>query len=332
MPVMPGLSLPFTGIAIFVDPVYGVDNNDGLAPEPGRSVKTLYRGLQIARDGKNDVIFLIGNGAASGSARLSLALAQAVDSTATSGKLIWNKSATHLIGIAAGGNVANRARIAPPTGTYTAATFASNDFVSVSGTGCYFANFSVQDIFSTGNAAQRCWVDTGGRNFYENVHFDGISTAAAAGSASSRSLVVSGTTGENKFVSCTIGGDTVSRGNFANASLSFDGGSPRNQFIGCIFPSFGSGAGPLFVLTTGATAIDRFVLFEDCKFINAIKSTSTQMTVGMSMDNASPGGLFLIHNCLSIGITKWGDTNALANSFVQVGYATGTTGLGAVPS
>ncbi len=341
MPVLPGVRMPFTGKAYFVNPVNGNDGNDGQSPEVGRAFATLYRAHAECVSGNNDVVFLMSNGQSSGAARLSLASALAETtrsgaSAATSGKLIWSKHATHLIGISAGGNVSGRARIAPPTGTYTAATFASNDFMLISGDGCYFSNIHVYDGFSTGDAAQRCVVITGQRNVFENCMFDGINTAAAAGSASARVITIDGSVGggygEHKFVNCVIGGSTgTARGNFANASVELKGASPRNQFIGCIFDAQCSGAGPLHVLTTGAGAIDRWTLFEDCKFINNIKSTSTQMTVAMSMDNASPGGLFLIHNCLSIGNTKWGDINALANSFVQVGYAAGTTGLGAVP-
>jgi hypothetical protein len=341
MPVLPGVRVPFTGKVYFVNPATGNDGNDGLSPEVGRAFATLYRAHAECVSGNHDVVFLVGNGGTTGTARLSIALALAETTrsgatAATSGKLIWSKSATHLIGISAGGNVSGRARVAPPSGTYTAATFASNDMVLVSGDDCFISNIDFYQSFSTGNASERCVVVTGQRNFFENCHINGINTAAAAGAATSRSLVIDGSAGsygENKFVNCVIGGDTgTARGNFANASVELKGATPRNQFIGCIFTAQCSGAGPLHVLTTGAGAIDRWTLFEDCKFINNIKSTSTQMTVAMSMDNAAPGGLFLIHNCLSIGNTKWGDTNALANSFVQVGYAAGTTGLGAVPS
>ena len=134
MPVGPaGVPVPFTGNWWFVDPVNGADGNPGNSPQ--RALATLYRAIALAESGNNDVVVLIGNGASSGSARLSKALAQSVDSTATTGTLNWNKNAVHLIGVAAPTRIGERARIAPPTGTYTQSTFGSGSFVVVSGHG-----------------------------------------------------------------------------------------------------------------------------------------------------------------------------------------------------
>lgn len=99
-PVLPGsFGVPFTGDVWFVDPVNGSDGNNGQSPT--RAFATLYKAHAAATSGNNDVVYLIGNGAASGTARLSLANAQTVDSTVTTGTLVWSKSAVHLIGIAA---------------------------------------------------------------------------------------------------------------------------------------------------------------------------------------------------------------------------------------
>ena len=111
--------LPFTGNYYFVDPVNGADGNEGTPELP---LKTLYGALAKCTSGNNDVVVLMGDGTAAGSARLSTALAQEITPAATAGTLNWNKNATHLIGVAAPTSVAQRARIAPPTGTYTAAT------------------------------------------------------------------------------------------------------------------------------------------------------------------------------------------------------------------
>ena len=69
----------------FCDPANGSDGNDGTSPES--AVATLYRLHALMTAGQNDVGYLIGNGASSGSARLSTALAQSIDSTATTGTL-----------------------------------------------------------------------------------------------------------------------------------------------------------------------------------------------------------------------------------------------------
>lgn len=322
--------IPFTGNYYFVDPVYGLDGNSGKSPD--NALATLYRAHQLCTDGNNDVVILIGNGQSSGSARLSTALAQTVDSAVTAGTLVWSKNATHLIGVTAPTGIAQRARIAPPTGVYTQATFGSGNFVNVTAAGCYFANFSLFNGFSTGGTNQICWTDSGGRNAYENVDFGGIADAASAADTGARSLKLSGSTGENTFTNCTIGLDTVTR-SVANASLELAGATPRNVFRNCLFPFQTSAAGVLGILGTGAACMDRFQEFQDCSFINNIKSTSTQMTALASLTSASPGGLLLHKNSTLVGITEFGDTNGLANSYVDGGAPTaGSTGIAVNPS
>lgn len=324
MPVGPsGVPVPFTGKWWFVDPVNGADGNPGNAP--GRAFATLYRAHEMARDGYNDVVVLIGNGQSSGTARLSTALAQTVDSAATSGTLTWSKKALHLIGVGAPSNN-SRARIAPPTGTYTQATFGSGNLVVVTGEDCYFANISAYHGFSTGGTNQICWTDSGQRNVYVNCEFLGMNDAASAANTGSRSLKVGDSgKGEHRFIRCIIGGDTTAR-SVANASLELAGATPRNSFEDCIFPFQTSNAGVLGVLGTGAGCVDRWNLFKGCTFVNNIKSTSTQMTVLASFTNAAPGGLLVFQGCNLIGATKFGDANALANSYIDMAAVSASAG------
>lgn len=332
IPVLGGANIPFTGTYYFVNPATGSDGNTGKSP--GRAFATLYKAHSVMTSGNNDVCYLIGNGAASGSARLSLANAQSVDSSVSVGTLVWSKNACHLIGICAPTGVAQRARIAPPSGTYTQATFGSGNFVTVSGSGCYFANFSLFNGFSTGGTNQICWTDTGSRNAYQNVDFGGMADATSAADAGSRSLKIgSAGSGELTFVGCTIGIDTVTR-SAANASLELAGGTPRNRFINCIFPFQTSSATVLGILGTGAACMDRQQVFQGCSFINNIKSTSTQMTALASLTSASPGGLLYFDpTSATVGITKFGDTNALANSYIACPAPSAAAGgLGVNPS
>lgn len=329
VPVLPGLPLPFTGEFFFVDPVNGSDSNSGLSSD--RALASLYMAHSKATAGNNDVVLLMGNGSTTGTNRLSLANAQAADSTVTAGTLVWSKNATHLIGIGVPSNN-GRARLAPPTGTYTQATFGSANFVTVSAAGCIFANLSVYHGFSTGGTNQVCWTDSGGRNAYSNCQLQGMNDAASAQNTGSRSLKISGTTGENTFTNCIIGGDTTTR-TVANASVEFAGGTPRNTFTNCVFPFQTSDAGVLGILGTGAACMDRWQLFDKCNFINNIASTSTQMTVLASMTNAAPGGMLLFKDCLSIGQTKFGDANALANSYIDMAAVSAAAGgLAVAPS
>lgn len=333
MPVLPGMP-PFVsryGKTFFVDPVNGADGNPGTSPQ--QAFATLYQLHNKMTSGNNDVGFLIGNGASSGTARLSKALAQTIDSTVTAGTLNWTKNACHLVGIAAPTRVAQRARIAPPSGTYTQSTFGSGNFIVVTGSGCYFQNFSTFNGFSTGGTNQICWTDNGSRNCYNNVDFGGMGDAASAQNSGSRSLKIgSNGSGENTFFNCTIGLDTVAR-TTTNASLELAGATVRNSFIDCIFSFFTSNAGVLGILGTGNECIDRWHLFKRCVFMNAIRSTSTQMTALGSFTTASPGGFCYFQNCSGIGFTKFGDTNFLANSYVDMAAVSGSAGgLAVVPS
>jgi hypothetical protein len=311
--------------------VNGLDGNGGNSPS--QALATLYQAHNKAVAGRNDVVVLIGNGAASGSARLSLANAQTINPAATTGVLNWTKNATHLVGVAAPTRVAGRARIAPPTGTYTQATFGSGNFVTVSASGCFFSNVSLFHGFSTGGVNQICWTDTGSRNAYANVDFGGMGDAASAADAGSRSFKLGAAgSGEASFYGCTFGLDTVTRG-AANASLEFAGGTPRNVFEDCTFLMDASASTPFHILGTGAACIDREQIFRNPVFLNAIKSAGTTITAVGSLTNASPGGLILLKNPTSVGATKYGDTNFLANSYVDGGAPTqATTGLAVNPS
>ena len=129
-----------------------------------------------------------------------------------------------------------------------------------------------------------------------------------------------------------IGADTVTRG-AANASVEFAGATPRNTFLRCTFPFQTDAATPLGILGTGNGCVDRWQLFQDCTFINNIKSTSTQMTVLGSFTTASPGGLVYFKGCAMVGATKFGDTNFLANSYIDMAAVSASAGgLGVNPS
>ena len=332
VPVLGGIGgLPFTGNWWFVNPAGGLDGNAGTSPS--QALQTLYQAVNKAVAGNNDVIVLMGDGATAGTARLSLAGAQAINSAATSGTLLWNKAALHLIGITAPTQIAQRARIAPPSGTYTQSTFGSGNLVTVSAQGCMFANVSLFHGFSTGGTNQICWTDTGGRNSYVNMDFGGMGDATSAADAGSRSFKLGGAgIGETTFEHCNFGLDTVTRG-AANASFEFTGGTPRNIFKDCSFIMDASANSPLHMLGTGAACVDREQWFKHCVFLNSIKSGATTINEVGSFTNASPGGYVVIQQCTSVGATKWGDTNFLANSYVDGGPPTAaTTGLGVNPS
>lgn len=325
IPTMGMSGLPLTtGSVYFVDYVNGSDGNSGAADQP---LQTLYGAHYKMTAGQNDVAVIVGDGSTAATQRLSLANAQVLDPTASAGTLVWSKNACHIVGMCAPTMVSQRARIAPPTGTYTMATFGSGNFVTVSASGCIFANFSVFNGFSTGGASQIAWTDSGGRNYYSNVMFGGAGDAASAQSTSSRSLLISGSTGEHTFDSCEFGLDTVTR-TVANATLQFSGGSPRNTFRGCNFSFQTSAATTLGIIVAAAAGIDRWQKFDRCTFINSIQSTSTTMN-GLSTLPASAGGLLLMTDCTLVGITEFG-TDATSRGQIYVDGAAPTAGTSGI--
>ena len=253
--------------------------------------------------GKNDTVYLIGDGSTTGTARLSATLT-------------WSKNATHLVGITAPA-YNQRARIAP-----TAAVAAFTPMVLVTASGCIFSNFSVFHGFDTGTTSQICWRDTGSRNYYDNVWFGGMGDAESAGSTGSRSLLLEGS--ESVFRRCTIGIDTVTR-SVANYSLEFKTTScKRHTFDECLFPFFGNAATVGGIVVATAAHSDRWQRFKNCMFLNTIKSTSTAMNA-VAVLAASIGGLLLFENCHRLGITDWAsDATGLAQCYVT-GPAVGAT-------
>ncbi len=301
IPVVPGVPLPFTGDYYFVDPVNGSDGNTGGAEDP---LRTLSRAHTLCTAGQNDVVILIGNGATSGSAR-------------ESATLVWSKDATHLIGVSAPTAVAQRSRIAATSGVNF------TPLVSVTAAGCMFLNISAFHGYDAATA-QVCWNDSGERNYYGNVCFQGMGHATAGAQAGGRSLVISGSgKGEHTFDGCTIGLDTVAR-TTTNASLEFSGGTPRNLFRNCIFPAYATNAGALFVTVAAAAAIDRWEEFDQCTFINSVKSGSGTAMTGAFNVAASAGGLLLLKRCTIVGAT---DIEASASNeiFIDGGPPTSTT-------
>lgn len=294
---IPMIASPFfTGKAFFVNPATGSDGNTGLSPQ--KALKTLYKAHALCTSGNNDVVYLIGNGGTTATARLSKANAQAVTSSATTGTLTWSKNACHLIGITAP-TVNGRARIAPTT-TETITTFGSGSMVVVSGSGCLFQNVSFFQGFATGGASEICLTVSGGRNSFVNCTIQGMGEADSAASTTGRSLLVTGSTGENTFANCNIGLDTVPRSTGAS-EIEFAAASPRNQFYNCVIET-NSAAGADFWVKVGTGGLDRYVLFNNCTFTNPLNAGATTLTIGISAA-ASPGGTILLQNCLAYGAT-----------------------------
>lgn len=306
--------------SIFCDPVNGNDAYDGLTLTNAK--KTLLAAYNLTTSGKNDTVYLVQNGASSGTARVDAAFT-------------WANNATHLIGITPPNRIGLRARIAP-----TATTTAFANFFTVTGDGCFFQNVLWYQGFNTGTAAEICMTLNGANyNRFENCHIAGLQTAASAGGTTGRCLKIYNS-GENEFHNCTFGTDTIAR-TAANKIIEFaspnDGAAynPRNKFINCDFLAWTTTAQTqLDIYAANAGCIDRWASFQNCRFLNSLFSTGYLIQTAICTVPALTGGVLLFKDCTIVGRTGFGD-GATTRGFIKIDGAppaAATTSLAVAPT
>jgi hypothetical protein len=235
-----GVPLIIGGIskAFYVDPLNGGDANDGLSPTA--AFKTLKKAYDECTDGANDVIYFIPGDTA--------------DEIAAA--ITWSKNYTHLIGLSGDlPGMGQRCRVVGNT------TIDPAVLLTISGSGCIFKNIKFSNE-TDANADSGAVIVSGGRNYFENCMFAGMAHATPAARPGSYSLKVSG--GENHFLKCTIGLDTIIRAD-ANSELIISG--VRNSFKQCLIHAYSVTAGK-FLVSLDNTLDLRYTLFEDCVFFN----------------------------------------------------------------
>lgn len=280
IPMVGGVGgLPLTGTWRFVNYATGSDGNEGTADSP---LQTLSRAYSLCTAGANDVVVIMGDGSTTATQRLT-------------SSLDWAKNATHLIGMTAPTMISQRARIS----TLTTATTNINPLMTVSASGCIFANFSMFQGVGQSATDEKLIDITGDRNYFGNVHFGGMGHANGAARAGSYVMYLNDGD-ENTFERCTIGLDTVAR-SAANASVKFGSQSQRNVFSNCLFPVYATATSPLVIDANSVSSIDRFQLFKNCSIINS-GTSSLAAVVGF---NASQGGFIFMDNCSALGATDW---------------------------
>ena len=291
------IGLPYIGNIYYVDPTNGADTHGGT--DESDAFKTFTAAYAALTDNNHDVIVIVPGGTGSGTGTVETAA------------IVWSKNLCHLVGNVAGTPMSSRARI-------TTATTALSPFITISGSGNSFHNVQFQSNAAANYILERV---SGNRNYFENVHFANINATALSNSGAC-ALELYGAQ-ENYFVNCTIGDDTTTMSS-TSANLRLTLGTQttaRNVFDGCIFPMFTSASTNYFIKQPDTSGIDRFNLFRDCQFINAISSTSTTITDAIAMA-ASPGGMLVLHNCLGVGMTGWADN--LTNIRI-LGFSTNAT-------
>lgn len=281
IPVLPTAGLIFTGKAFFVDAVTGSNGNNGKSVK--KAFATLSKAHSAMTAGKNDVVYIIGNGAMSGTTR-------------ESETLVWSKNACHIIGIAAPTRVAQRARMSWTSGV------SDQTLVTFSADGCVVANTHFVQDHDTGEA-NTCIAMTGQRNYFVNCHIAGGGHITGAAHASATSLTLVGD-GENTFENCTLGLDTITSGAGANAVVAFSSAAVRNQFINCDFLKMAGSSGGLFLTANVLGTLDRFTTFQSCRFINAVASQAETIDAAIAIHEYA-GGMIILDNCALIGTSNW---------------------------
>lgn len=299
-----------TGNVYYCDPVNGLDTNDGQTPNAVQlsgghgPVQSLQAGYNLLRSGFNDVLVLIGNGASTGSARITT--------------FTWSKNAAHLIGVCAPSAISQRARIANPT---TAGLVITANFFTVSGNGCLFSNLSFfqgAGAGQTGVVAAILMTITGSRNAFVNCDFEGMGDATSATDAGSRNILIKGGGAENYFLHCNVGLDTVERTN-ANASVELQNGSARNYFEDCTFLFWSSDGLQYALLVATAAAMDRFILFKGCNFIAGVGTEIAAVFHAV----AGAGGIICFDSTSGVfNVTALGDATTLGQTWASGGTAT----------
>jgi hypothetical protein len=295
----------------YVDTLNGSDANDGTSQQT--AFKTFAKAYGNCVAGKNDAVAVVADGTAASTVR--------IDASFT-----WDKNETHLLGICSGVNISNRARFAP-----SSTTTAFTPFFTVSANGCRFDNIEIFDGFTTGTTSQIAMVITGTRNLFTNAHIAGMGDTTSAGSTGSRIIKFTGG-GENQFINCTIGLDTIAR-TAANASVEFASGTARNVFQACRFIAYltGSGSGAFHAIATGNASMDRFQAFEECKFYQSVFSGSgVAMAELFRASTSAVGGEYILQSPFCAGVTAYGDATTKALTIVIGPAADKASGLGVV--
>ena len=270
-----GMQFPTAGNTYFLDPTKGSDNNNGLTID--KAFKTLEVAYAALTANQNDILYYI-----AGSSSITLSAA-----------FTWAKSYTHFIGACAPTQTAQRARIFQLS-TLTGAS----PLITISASGCIWKNLYIFQGVADATSLINTTV-TGGRNYFENVHFagGGHATQAVNGGAS---LMLDGAE-ENTFYRCTIGVDTIAAAT-GMMGLLLDSIAHRNVFRECTFRMQAGNSGAGFIEAVDGAGFDSDNLWIDCVFIN---NSGTAMASAFVIPVISDPSFrkLLFKDCMLTGIT-----------------------------
>ena len=298
----------------WVRPSTGNDGNDGKAP--ATAFKTLAGALAAATAGQNDVVLLCAE---------SNTAASTTDYQG--GTLTWNKDLVHLIGVNAGPKFSPRSRLAFVS-TYASATplfyLTANDCL-IAGIE-FFAGVAQTALLGAVKV-------TGARNVFRGCHVAGLGHANND-IAGAYSLNLSGAE-ECLFDNCTIGLDTIPCSAYANSEILIDTATTRCEFNNCtVLRQIASTTNHPLVKLSGATAIDRTLIFKNCLFISESVNYATLQASVFKLTAVLTQGYPIVVNCVANSADNsttavWDvDTRnqlAMSNTPLPIGVTAGST-------
>lgn len=305
------------GNVYFVDPANGVDAA-GRGRSPDKAFATISYGESKLTANQNDILVYM----------------QGATSAYLEEPLVWDKDYTHFVGVGAPTHAAQRARIFNKAGAAYDTALADSALIKLTAKGCIFDNlYLFQGADKTTESYFSMWI-TGGRNYFNNIHFAGLgataSTSNAANSASA-ALFLDGAE-ENLFVNCTVGVDTIKR-TADNAILKLDNSATRNEFRGCKFVSYAETNTYCIVKLADTTALDRYTIFKDCLFYNFWENHTDKLLECFEIPaNCATHDIILDNDCVIVGIDEW---EANDRGSIWVGAPTGsaaTQGIAVEPA
>lgn len=277
-----------TGLPFIAGTWYFVDPTDGSATNTGKSPLNAFASIKSAYDacttGAGDGICVISRGITSAGCTSYLTAA-----------LDWTKWGITVIGIAAPTKFSQRARIST-----AAANLAY--LIDVQGSNNIFKNLSFYNGGTTGAGGVKV---SGGRNYFENVHFMG-GMGMTTPTVNDYSLTLTGTgCEENTFVGCVLGNDTFNKGDVASAELILTSGTQRNRFVNCEFLTYRSaGTTAGFIKSSGGDSITRTLLFDNC-FFHVYRDGNVTSEAAVFIGTVPNNGFIIFKDCFRHGVTDW---------------------------
>jgi len=263
-----------------VDAVNGDDGNPGTSFQ--QPMATVEAAEAACTAGQHDVVLLLAN-------------ATAQNLTAV---LTWDKAYTHLLGMCAPTHVSQRARI-----FQGAAVTAVSPSVNITASGCMFKNVMLyQGVANAGNLLNV--QVTGGRNYFENVHF--AAPGAADHAINTGAALKLNAAEENLFKGCTIGLTTIALAT-GYSLLLVDGDAARNKFVDCDFVMRAGATTAYFGEMVDGTSILDYLMFDGCQFVNV--STTNAVGTAFLFVNPNADRRILMKNCTGYGLGAWDTTN-----------------------